>query len=255
MRQARPNSSRARPNFYPPYAAEEFAPFALTPTNERAAQLLFLNADPFAYEHDAFALPRIAAVFSLSSAPTTPVVSLPRSVRDAEAAHDHAHGWRPSIQSEVTRNIKSFDIRIVPLQHYHTAGRTYGYDRVSIGNLVVAFKIKSKPDGTPTDDPATTRKTRITIADAKGNSGGIIDVYSGCAHAASDNVLTQLQQELSGDGPNDETHVFAIDVSGAYGKALTHAIMPGPQLRPDFGAWIMAQDPATAIQFPLAAGP
>ena len=69
------------------------------------------------------------------------------------------------------------------------------------------------------DDPEATRKTRITIADAKGNSGAIIDTYSGCAHTASDNVITQLQQELRGDGPNEETHVFVIDVSGAYGKA------------------------------------
>ena len=146
-------------------------------------------------------------------------MSVPRSVRDAESAHDYATGWKRSIQSEVDRNIDLFEIRVVPFMHYHITAKEYGDDRVSIGNFVVAFRAKTKPDGTPMDDPDATRKTRITIADAKGNSGAIIDTYSGCAQAASDHVLTQLQQELEGDGPNDETHVFVIDVSGAYAKA------------------------------------
>ena len=46
--------------FYPPYAAEELAPHALTPTNERAAQLLALSTDPLAYAHNLFDLPRLA---------------------------------------------------------------------------------------------------------------------------------------------------------------------------------------------------
>ncbi len=110
------------------------------------------------------------------------------------------------------------------------------------------FEIKTNPDSTPTDDPTATRKTLITIADAQGNSGSIIDTYSGCAHAASENVLTQLKQELSGDGPNGETHIVAIDVSGAYGKAkgalkhlrrdLTTGAVSGRALYARMPAWL-----------------
>ncbi len=78
----------------------------------------------------------------------------------------------------------------------------------------MAFEVKAQPGGSPMDGPSATRKIRITITDAKGNSGSIIDTYSGCAQVTSDNVMTQLQQELKSDGPR----IFVIGVSGAYAK-------------------------------------
>ena len=61
------------------------------------------------------------------------------------------------------------------------------------------------------DDPHDTRKTRITIADAKGNSGATIDTYSGCAASTSDNILTQLALELRSDAREGEGAVFVED--------------------------------------------
>ena len=94
-------------------------------------------------------------------------MSVPRSVRDAESAHDYATGWKRSIQSEVDRNINLFEIRVVPFMHYHITAKEYGNDRVSIGNIVVAFRAKTKPDGTPMDDPDATRKTMSSTGAAE----------------------------------------------------------------------------------------
>ena len=103
-------------------------------------------------------------------------------------------------------------MELVSFSHHDDAVAEYGEGAASVGNLVMALKVKRQADGSPPEDPADELKTRICIADAKHNSLDLADTHSGCATGPADHVISQLAVEL-----NALTAV--CDVSCAYGKA------------------------------------
>ena len=90
-------------------------------------------------------------------------------------------------------HIVCFEIRTVPLQHYHTAGREYGYDRVSISSILVAFYKQHRSrfqnqNETRRHAHKSPRRHAHNPHHHRRREGLL--TYSGCAHATSDNVLT-----------------------------------------------------------------
>jgi hypothetical protein len=133
---------------------------------------------------DTFEPPLHAAAFSLlSSSP-----SLPTSARNAESLPDFGNAgdneWRDSIQKEIDRVVAFEAMSVVPSKHLHDAIARYGRDKVSTGNFVLAFRIKTDPDGGLLD-ASKCRKSRLTFADRRSASfSSTLNYYSSSSSRA-----------------------------------------------------------------------
>jgi hypothetical protein len=134
------------------------------------------------------------------------------------------HGWDLALSKEVAR-VDGFKAwRLVSKEHLHRSQRLYGTARVSIACIVVAFRVKTDPDGTLLE-VSKCRKARITIADKRTNAAAENqDYYSACVASSTSRLITQLAVE---HGALQHT----IDVSGAYYK--------GTRVRPEDGGRIV----------------
>ena len=113
--------------------------------------------DPASYEP-----PLFAAVFSLhTSSP-----SLPTSAHNASALPDfkpaNGHGWHDSIKKEIDRVVSFKAMAVVTPVEYTRFRKQYSSCPVSIGNFVLAFRIKTDPDGDLLED-SRYRKSRLTL--------------------------------------------------------------------------------------------
>ena len=165
--------------------------------------------------------PLHAAAFSLQS--VSP--SLPTSARNAESLPDFEvdHGWRESIQKEITRVAMFKAMEVVSEKEYHLSLNTHGYDKVSVGNFVLAFRIKTDPDGGLLD-ATKCLKSRLTFADRRSQaSQAALNYYSACVSSSSSRLISQLAVE---HGAFQHT----IDVSGAYYKGTRPSVAEGGRL-------------------------
>jgi len=90
-----------------------------------------------------------AAVFSMHPAPAADP-ALPTSATNAETLPDFdgPDCWHHAIKNEISRVDAFGAMRIVPASELHRACRRYGDARVSIGNLVLSFRLKRRdPSG------------------------------------------------------------------------------------------------------------
>ena len=100
---------------------------------------------------------------------------IPTSVTNAEGRDDYGgdHGWQASLQKEIKR-VEGFRAwELVSAQELQDAKRLY-LERVSIGHIVIAFRVKSDAEGNA-KDPGITKKSRVAFADEKGQTGGFLD--------------------------------------------------------------------------------
>ena len=134
---------------------------------------------------------------------------VPTSVTDAEGRNDYGgeHGWRASITKEIKR-VEGFGAwQLVSADELRAARRAHP-DRVSVGHIVVAFRVKADADGV-LKGAGITKKSRIAFADEIGQSTAFIDTYSGCADDITDRTITSIGHRM---GAQQDT----CDVGGAY---------------------------------------
>jgi len=105
------------------------------------------------------------------------------------------HKWCPwqlaprSAQGDLPRRI----LRHAPRPSRDAPRRQYGDSRVSVGNLVIAFRLMRDPSGVLLSDDLR-RKARLTIADEKTNAADdTVDLYSACVSPWDlSRLITQL---------------------------------------------------------------
>ena len=109
----------------------------------------------------------------------------------------------------MTRVIDFDALKIVPASAATAARSKFGAANVSIGHIVVAFRLKRDPSGALLGD-GLSKKTRITIADkAASATSSHHDFYSACVGTATDRFITQIAVER-------RALQHTKDVSGAY---------------------------------------
>jgi len=87
----------------------------------------------------------------------------------------------------------------------------YGKNKVSIGNFILAFFIKTDLDGGLLD-VSKCRKSRLTLADKRSSaSKAAMSYYSACVSSSSSRLMSQLVVETG-------AFQYTVDVSGAYYK-------------------------------------
>jgi hypothetical protein len=114
-------------------------------------------------------------------------------------------------------------MEVVNAKHLHQSIATYGTARVSIGNFVLAFRVKTDPDGGLLD-ASKCRKARLTFADKRSTNSPAHAYYSACVSSSSSSrLISQLAVE---HGAFQHT----IDVSGAYYKGKRTPASEGGRL-------------------------
>ena len=128
-----------------------------------------------------------------------------------------------NIEKEIKR-VRDFKaMEVVSAKHLQHSITQYGSHRVSIGNFVLAFRIKTDPDGGLLD-ASKCRKARLTFADKRSlDSKAAHSYYSACVSSSSSRLITQLAVE---HGAFQHT----IDVSGAYYKGTRTPASEGGRL-------------------------
>jgi hypothetical protein len=149
--------------------------------------------------------------------PTIPAAALqfagagaPATVSDARQRPDWegASGWRASMGREVHRLfIKHRALTIVPSGARAAAIREHGADKVSMGYIVVVFKIKADTDGAPLEDGAD-KKTRLAVSDPNGHLTAV-QTYSATIDEITDRIMATIGMGLN-------LRVVTLDAQGAY---------------------------------------
>jgi hypothetical protein len=129
----------------------------------------------------------------------------PTSVRQAlrHADSEGPGGWREALTKEIKRVEHFAAWWLVSGKAYHTATRSLGRHRVSLGFIVCVLKQKTDPDGIP-----TSRKGRITLSDPA-SADVHVDTYSACIDDITDRVIACVALRLG-------LQCDVADVSGAY---------------------------------------
>ena len=99
----------------------------------------------------------------------------------------------------------------------------HGHAKVSIGNFVLAFRVKTDPDGALLDEEKC-RKSRLTFADKRAmESKAAMNYYSACVSSSSSRLVSQIAVE-------HRAFQHTLDVSGAYYKGVRPTIAEGGRL-------------------------
>jgi len=99
----------------------------------------------------------------------------------------------------------------------------HGHSKVSIGNFVLAFRVKTDPDGALLEEEKY-HKPRLTFADKRAmESKAAMNYYSACVSSSSSRLVSQIAVE-------HRAFQHTLDVSGAYYKGVRPTIAEGDRL-------------------------
>jgi hypothetical protein len=107
-------------------------------------------------------------------------------------------GWKASIKKEIDRVVGFKAMEVISERKMRRDIDRCGYpERASIGNFVLAFRIKTDPDGGLLD-PSKCRKSRLTFADSKSsrNAQAALNFYSACVSSSSSRLISQIAVEF-----------------------------------------------------------